>query len=185
MFNPLSERVLLACGIFSLSLLAVAQPIKTPAPNVVYDSGKTVDATRYYARRLRSSETPKNGITLPPAPARPERQLNLADNLPLLSDQLEPGQLEVREVDGLYTPFFVIGMDRQSLGWFDEAADTLAAMNATGFVVQAANRADWFELKAHAQEHGIKVALLNGNGLAQMYGFNTYPAVFVGKGEAQ
>jgi integrating conjugative element protein (TIGR03765 family) len=184
-FSHLPKLDLLSCGVFSLSLLAVAQPIKTHAQNVVYDSGKTVDATRYYARRLRSGETPGYENTLPPAPARPERSLNLANNLPLLSAQLEPGQLEVREVVGLYAPFFVIGMDRQSLGWFEEAADTLAAMNATGFVVQADNRDEWLELKAHAQEHGIKVALLNGNGLAQMYGFNTYPTVFVGRGDAQ
>ena len=184
-------RAAIACGIVSISQLTVAQPvqpikaIQQSAPTVIYDSGKTVDATRYTARRLRSREIPGNAIALPPAPDTPARSLKLADNLPLQSDQLKPGQLEIREVDGLPVPFFVLGTDPWSLRWFDEAADTLAAMNTIGFVVQATHRKDWLTLKALAQEHGIHVSLLNGNGLAHMYGFTTYPTVLVGTQGAQ
>lgn len=185
MCRPLILRGVIACGVFSISLLASAQPMKSPALNVVYDSGKTVDAARYYAGRLRSSETPGTPLSAPPAPAKPQGSLNPADHLPLRTDDLVPGQLEVREVEGLYTPFFVLGMDAQSLGWFEEAADTLAAMNALGFVVEASNRQDWLALKAHAQEHGVQLSLLDGTGLASMYGFATYPTVFVAKEQRQ
>ena len=183
MCKSLSQYGLMGFGLLSISLLAVAQPVTPPELSVVYDSGKTVDATRYYAGRMRSSETPRNIAPPPAAPARPARSLDLADNLPLLSEKLQPGQLEVRQLKGLYTPFFVLGMDEQSLTWFEHAASTLAEMNATGFIVQAHSRRKWASLQAYARDHGITVSLLNGDGLAKMYGFSTYPTVFVPLGQ--
>jgi integrating conjugative element protein (TIGR03765 family) len=79
----------------------------------------------------------------------------------------------------LYTPFFVLGMDEQSLTWFEDAVSALAEMNATGFIVQAHSRHKWASLQAYARDHGITVSLLNGDGLARMYGFSTYPTVFI------
>ena len=185
MCKSLSHGGLIGFCFLSISLVAFAQPVTPPDLSVVYDSGRTVDATRYYAGRMRSSETPKNMAPLPAAPAAPARSLDLADNLPLRSAKLQPGQLEVRELEGLYTPFFVLGMDEQSLTWFEEAATTLAAMNATGFIVEAHSRSKWASLQAFARDHGIRVSLLNGDGLAKMYGFRTYPTVFVPPGGGQ
>tara|TARA_R110001592_G_scaffold343029_1_gene633192 strand:+ start:36590 stop:37150 length:561 start_codon:yes stop_codon:yes gene_type:complete len=178
----LSSGLILAVGFTSISLLAVAQPIRKPALTVVYDSGKSVDAAHYYGKRLRSSGTPKNTRTVPPAPARPLRSVDLADNLPLVSQRLRPGQLNVREFEGVVSPFFVMGMDPQSITWLEDAADVLAEMNAVGFVVQADNRSDWLDLKTFAEERGIRVSLLHGDGLADVYGLTTYPSVITGKG---
>lgn len=167
----------------SLSLLAFAQPVRKPGLIVVYDSDKTVDATPYYGKRLRSRETPKKTTAVPPAPAQPPRSADLADNLPLVSHRLLPGQLEVKRLSQVTTPFFVMGMDEQSITWLLDAATALVQMNAVGFVVQADNRSDWLELEAFARGSGIQLSLLNGDGLAAMYGITTYPSVITGAGE--
>jgi len=178
--------LLLLLGLFSLSLLSVAQPIiPTQTPKVVYDSGRTVDAVPYFSRQRLSSETQKKSSTVPPAPKRPAYSLDLADHLPLTSKLLRPGELTVHPIKGLYTPFFVIGMDRQSLGWFNEALDTLVQMRARGIVVEASDRDAWRSLQAEAAARGIRLSLLNGDSLASVYAFTTYPAVFVREGFEQ
>lgn len=180
MLNLRSASVCLMPGLLSLSLMSVAQPvISTQTPKVVFDSGRTVDATRYYSRQRFSSESPKNKPTLPSAPAQLALSLDLADRLPLTPQRLKPGTLRVLEVNGLVTPFFVIGMDDQSLEWFSDASDTLSAMHATGLVVEVSDRKAWFALQAHAAQRGIRLSLLNGDALATAYGFATYPTVFM------
>lgn len=177
----LSSSIALVVGFTSISHFAVAQHNRKPALTVVYDSGKSVDATHYYGQRLRSSNTPKNPRTVPPAPTQPLRSVDLADNLPLLSQRLRPGPLVVREFEGVTSPFFIIGMDSQSLAWLEDAASVLAEMHAVGFVVQADNRNEWLNLQAFAADRGIRLSLLGGDGLADVYGITTYPSVITGK----
>lgn len=167
-------------SLLSLSLLSVAQPVvTTQTPAVVYDSGMTVDATPYFSRQRLSRETPKKLPPMPPAPAQPAHSLALADRLPLRTQQLKPGPLTVHEIKGLVMPFFVIGMDRQSLDWLYDASDTLAAMHASGIVVEVSDRDAWLALQAEAAQRGIRLSLLNGDSLATVYAFTTYPAVFM------
>lgn len=180
MSNASKSPILAILLLLSLSLVSVAQPVVTfPTPTVVYDSGRTVDATPYYSKQRLSSETPKNASSVPTAPAQPASSLDLADRLPLRTQRLTPGPLTVHEIKGLVMPFFVIGMDRQSLGWFDDASDTLATMHATGLVIEASDRDAWLALQAQAAQRGIRLSLLNGDALANAYAFTTYPTVFM------
>ena len=179
------SHTLSLCCFFSLSALCVAQPVLTTTPKVVYDSGRTVDATPFYSKQSIGGENPKVNSSVPPAPTMPSMSLDLADRLPLNSQLLTPGDLTVHDVKGLYTPFFVIGMDQQSLGWFNEALDVLVEMRAIGMVVEASDRDEWLALQAAAAQRGIRLSLLNGDSLATVYQFSTYPAVFVHKDSAQ
>lgn len=185
MCNTPWMQALSLCGLFALSSLSVAQTNLTRTPKVVYDSGRTVDAAQYFSRQRLSDENPLGNRDVPPAPTVPSRSLDLADHLPLTSQLLSPGELTIHPVKGLYTPFFVIGMDRQSLGWFNEALDTLVEMHATGIVVEASDPDAWRSLQAQAAERGIRLSLLNGDSLASVYEFTTYPAVFLREGSEQ
>lgn len=181
MDNTLTLNAIGFVGLLSISLLCVAQPIRQPALTVVYDSGNTIDATPYYGKRLRSSEISNGGTVVPTAPIAPARSVDIADNLPLVSQRLSPGQLSVKQFEGVTTPFFVMGMDEQSLTWLEDAATVLVGLNAVGFVVQADNRKDWLQLERFASDHGIRLSLLNGDSLARKYGLTTYPSVITGR----
>jgi integrating conjugative element protein (TIGR03765 family) len=72
-----------------------------------------------------------------------------------------------------------MGMDPQSLTWFQQAADGLVEIGARGIVVQASNQSDWLDLQHKARQAGIDLMLLEGDALAQGYGITTYPVILI------
>ncbi len=88
----------------------------------------------------------------------------------------------VRRTRAPVQPFFIMGMDRTSLDWLARTLPTLLAINATGMVVQAANREDWQRLQTRARASGLSLALYPDAGLVAAYGLTTYPVLVVPHG---
>jgi integrating conjugative element protein (TIGR03765 family) len=153
-----------------------AQP--AGAPVVVYRGAQSVPAAPYIQALAqqrghsssRPESTPKIGVT------------PLETRLPLMPQQLKTGAPSVRRTQAPVQPFFIMGMDRTSLDWLARMLPTLLAINATGMVVQAANREDWQRLQTKARESGLSLALYPDAGLVAAYGLNTYPVLVVPQG---
>lgn len=143
----------------------------------VFDTGRTVDATQYYAGKVKADR-----VRNPPSVAT---DFSDQARLPIQSERLRPGPATVLEVDGLLSPFFIMGMDVDSLRWFFLNAVTLQDMGASGVVVEAWHLQDWQELKAWAAQRGIVLSLLDGDPLASLYSITTYPTVMVQKEATQ
>ncbi len=94
-----------------LALLCVASEVHAQ-PVVVYTGPHTIAAAPYW-QALANNRTPtRKHDTAVPGP-RPGVQ-PLADALPLQPVHLHPGAPVTQTVDGLMTPFFVMGMDSLS-----------------------------------------------------------------------
>lgn len=172
-------RVLIGAAALVSASTTLAQPVRNTTLTVVYDSGETIDAVRFYNKRLREDDESKLIESVPPAPIRPPNPVSMEERLPLVSQKLKPGRASILEFQNVHAPFFIMGMDRQSLNWFEEAVSTLHGMGAVGFVVEASNKSDWLHLERFAKNNGVKVSLLNGSSLASMYGITTYPSVII------
>lgn len=146
--------------------------------HIVFDSGHTVDATQYYAGNIKV-DVDKTPPSVPVIPFSDQQRL------PIQSEQLRPGPMTVLEVDGLLVPFFIMGMDADSMSWFSQNAEALQGMGASGVVVEAWNLQDWQALKAWAAQRGIALSLLDGDPLAALYRITTYPTVMVQKDNSQ
>ena len=149
------------------------QPIK--APVVVYSGAQAVPAAPYIQSlaqprpqsESRANPTPKPGV------------MPLETRLPLMPRQLRRGSPAVQRTEAPIQPFFIMGMDRASLDWLARTLPTLLSINATGMVVQAANRDDWLHLQRKAQAAGLPLALYPDTGLTEAYGITTYPVLVV------
>ena len=149
------------------------QPIK--APVVVYSGAQAVPAAPYIQSlaqprpqsESRANPTPKPGV------------MPLETRLPLMPRQLRRGSPAVQRTEAPIQPFFIMGMDRASLDWLARTLPTLLSINATGMVVQAANRDDWLHLQNKARAAGLSLALYPDTGLTEAYGITTYPVLVV------
>lgn len=149
------------------------QPIK--APVVVYSGAQAVPAAPYIQSlaqprpqsESRANPTPKPGV------------MPLETRLPLMPRQLRRGSPAVQRTEAPIQPFFIMGMDRASLDWLARTLPTLLSINATGMVVQAANRDDWLLLQKKARASGLSLALYPDTGLTEAYGITTYPVLVV------
>ena len=149
------------------------QPIK--APVVVYSGAQAVPAAPYIQSlaqprpqsESRANPTPKPGV------------MPLETRLPLMPRQLRRGSPAVQRTEAPIQPFFIMGMDRASLDWLARTLPTLLSINATGMVVQAANRDDWLLLQNKARAAGLSLALYPDTGLTEAYGITTYPVLVV------
>jgi integrating conjugative element protein (TIGR03765 family) len=167
------NALLALCGLLLISA-AQAEPLIAPKqPIVVYEGKSTVSTWPYFQRIQPDRES--RSISMPEG----SNQLSLADRLPLENNLLSVGQPQMKTIPGLITPLFVMGMDRVSLTWFQQAADGLVDIGARGIVVQASNKADWLDLQDRARDVGIDLMLLEGDSLAQGYGITTYPVVLL------
>ena len=149
------------------------QPIK--APVVVYSGAQAVPAAPYIQSlaqprpqsESRANPTPKPGV------------MPLETRLPLMPRQLRRGSPAVQRTEAPIQPFFIMGMDRASLDWLARTLPNLLSINATGMVVQAANRDDWLLLQNKARAAGLSLALYPDTGLTEAYGITTYPVLVV------
>lgn len=165
--------------LLTMLMMAAAQAAQpTRAPVVVYSATQSVPAAPYIQaiaqpRQQNSSRpdsAPKVGVT--PLEAR----------LPLMPRQLQPGTPSVQRTRAPVRPFFVMGMDRTSLEWLARTLPTLLAINATGMVVQAANREDWRLLQMKARDSGLSLVLYPDAALVEAYGLETYPVLVMPHG---
>lgn len=163
----------LSAGTQAQALVSQRQPV------VVYDGQSTLVASPFYQRMARGDAS-SNGIKAPDAAGvRP-----LVQQLPLGTAALRVGLPTVKRQAGQAVPLFVMGMDRVSLRWFEEAAPGLARLGARGVVVQAERRDDWQALQQRARQWGIELMLLPGDSLAAGYQLETYPVVIVSPAQA-
>jgi len=167
--NPL----LALCGLLLISA-AQAEPLIAPKQPIVVYEGKSTVSTWPYFQRIQP-DTQSSNLTVPDG----TQNLSLQDCLPLQTKRLSVGQPQMKTVPGITTPLFVMGMDPQSLTWFQQAADGLVDIGARGIVVQANNKSDWLDLQHKARQAGIDLMLLEGDSLAQGYGITTYPVVLI------
>ncbi|MFV0277976.1 MAG: PFL_4695 family integrating conjugative element protein [Parahaliea sp.] len=158
---------------------APAQAVQpTRAPVVVYSGAQAVPAAPYMQslaqprpqKDSRANPTPKRGVT------------PLETRLPLMPRQLQRGSPVVQRIEAPVQPFFIVGMDGTSLDWLARTLPTLLSINATGMVVQAANRDDWLLLQNKALAAGLSLALYPDTGLKEAYGITTYPVLVVPHG---
>jgi integrating conjugative element protein (TIGR03765 family) len=170
-------------ALLTLSLLLVFAPVvlaeallTQKRPTVVYEGRSTIPAQPYY-QRLRNQQPASARRLTPPAGASVQA---LEDRLPLQPDTLRIGTPALKTVNGLVRPLFIMGMDDVSLNWFQAAAEGLVAIGAKGIVVQATDKIAWLDLKERARATGIDLILLEGDSIAEGYGVDSYPVVFVG-----
>ncbi len=151
---------------------------------VIYEAGKTINATRYYSKITlieekaeknasdkRTLSVPRNDTKLP---------ITMSSMFPIRTENMGPGDPHTLEHKNIYIPFFIIGMDRGSIGWLQNNYKALSNMKANGIVVEASSFTDWTELKHEALQNGVMLTLLPGDGLADMYGISTYPVLVRG-----
>lgn len=167
---PLSFLLVLAPVVSAEALLTQKRP------TVVYEGRSAIPAQPYY-QRLRSQKSTTARKVTPPAGASVQA---LEDRLPLQPATLRTGTPALKTVNGLVRPLFIMGMDDVSLSWFQAAARGLAGIGAKGIVVQAPDKTAWLDLKERARAAGIDLILLEGDSIAEGYGINSYPVVFVG-----
>lgn len=148
-------------------------------PVVVYDGQSTLVASPFYQRMARGDAPSSRVNARHAAGVRP-----LIQQLPLSTAALRVGLPTVKRQAGQVVPLFVMGMDRVSLRWFEEAAPGLARLGARGVVVQAERRHDWQALQQRARQLGIELMLLPGDSLAAGYQLETYPVVIVSPAQA-
>jgi integrating conjugative element protein (TIGR03765 family) len=152
---------------------------------VIYDAGKTVDATHYYKRltvqALQAERSFSSGPTIAVPTADIEGPVSLEQWFPLVSHTLRVGTPIHITAPHVYKPFFIIGMDSDSIAWMRRHYKTLAARQAQGVVVEASDWKKWLALKSEALREGITLSLLRGDGLAEMYNVSTYPVFVVGE----
>ena len=168
--------------ILSVSLLACVPGVATAEsavprlkPTVVFEGRSTISAHPYF-RRIENRKETSAQITVP---SDATTAITMEDRLPIAPTLLQVGTPEIKVIDGLVTPLFVMGMDDLSLTWFRDAAPGLANIGARGIVIEAASKSAWLDLKASAAAAGIDLLLMEGDSLAQGYNISTYPMVFV------
>jgi integrating conjugative element protein (TIGR03765 family) len=150
----------------------------TRAPVVVYSGAQAVPTAPYIQSLAqprpqsdsRANSMPKQGV------------MPLETRLPLMPRQLQRGSPALQRTEAPVQPFFIMGMDRASLDWLVRTLPTLLSINATGMVVQAANRDDWRLLQNKARAAGLSLALYPDTGLTEAYGITTYPVLVVPQG---
>ncbi|WP_051230564.1 PFL_4695 family integrating conjugative element protein [Haliea salexigens] len=152
------------------------QPVR--APVVVYSGAQAVPAAPYIQSLAQTRSQSDSRVNPTPKPG----VMPLEKRLPLMPRQLRPGSPALRRTEAPVQPFFVMGMDRASLDWLARTLPTLLSINATGMVVQAANRDDWLLLQKKAQAAGLSLALYPDTGLTEAYGITTYPVLVVPQG---
>tara|TARA_R110002110_G_scaffold415854_1_gene658290 strand:+ start:24892 stop:25437 length:546 start_codon:yes stop_codon:yes gene_type:complete len=165
--------LIIFCGLL-LSGTAHAERLIAPRqPTAVYEGLSTIPTWPYFQRI--QPDTPSSTLPIPQG----TQKLSLEDRLPLQTTRLSVGQPQMKTIPGLITPLFIMGMDPQSLTWFQQAADGLVEIGARGIVVQASNQSDWLDLQHKARQAGIDLMLLEGDALAQGYGITTYPVILI------
>lgn len=103
---------------------------------------------------------------------------------PVFSSRLHPGEIPPRKLSlpGM-PPVFLLGDDPLSLRWLKEKQQQLAAINATGLVVNVASRERFQALRQHA---GVLTLLpVSGDDLAQRLQLSAYPVLITGSGVSQ
>ncbi|PLW67778.1 DUF2859 domain-containing protein [Pseudohalioglobus lutimaris] len=151
-------------------------PLPRHQPTVVFDGRSTISAKPYY-QRIEAGKGSTHQIS---APKESMVIASIEDRLPITPTHIQVGTPDMKVVDGLVTPLFVMGMDDVSLRWFKEAAPGLESLGARGIVIEASNKSDWIDLKDSAAAAGIDLMLMEGDSLAQGYGVRFYPVVLVG-----
>lgn len=170
------SAVLCLCVIHGLSSGAKADAhVPRHRPTVIYEGRSTIPAQPFYQRI--ENRRGESAQTLPPPGAA---AIALEDRLPFQPTLLRVGKPDIKEIKGLVTPLFVMGMDDVSLNWFYVAAPGLVGLGARGIVVQAPSKSAWLELKERAGAAGIDLMLMEGDSFARGYRIRTYPMVFVG-----
>lgn len=151
-------------------------PLPRQKPTVVFEGPSTISAKPYYQR----IEARKGSTHQISAPKESMVMATIEDRLPIRPTHMRVGTPDMKVVEGLVTPLFVMGMDDVSLRWFKAAAPGLESLGARGIVIEASSKSDWSGLKESAAAVGIDLMLMEGDSLAQGYGVRTYPIVFVG-----
>lgn len=165
--------LIIFCGLL-LSGTAHAERVIAPKqPTVVYEAPSTIPTWPYFQRI--QTDTQSSHLTMPAG----TQNVSLESRLPLQTTRLSVGQPQMKTIPGLITPLFIMGMDPQSLTWFQQAAGGLIELGARGIVVQANNQSDWLDLQNKARQAGIDLMLLEGDSLAQGYGITTYPVILI------
>ncbi len=152
---------------------------------VIHTGGKRIDAQPYYekisnAEKQAHAAAEQVRVNPPAAEKKVRERVSDKAYFPLTTTMM-PGEPRQIEIQGIYQPFFVIGLDDSSLSWLFDHADALRAMNASGLVVEGDDWTQWRRVKGRAAELGISLSIQNGDALTEIYGSSTYPFLVVGK----
>ncbi|AVN42492.1 TPA: integrating conjugative element protein [Pseudomonas aeruginosa] len=150
---------------------------------VVEDRGGTSALPYYEALNLqpRANAPARSPILTPQIPATPADE---AAMLPVRSAKLTSGTVARRviEAPGL-RPFVVVGDDETSQAWLRRHAASLRERGAVGLVVNVETVQGLARLRALV--HGVPLAPVSGDDLAERLGLRHYPALITATGIEQ
>lgn len=103
---------------------------------------------------------------------------------PVISSRLHPGDTSPRTLSlpGM-SPIFLLGDDPLSLRWLKQKQQKLAAINATGLVVNVASQERFQALQQYAS--GLTLLPVSGDDLAQRLQLSAYPVLITDSGVSQ
>ncbi len=116
---------------------------------------------------------------------RPKRDLSTQAFFPVRTEAMRPAAPQVKQVDRLAQPIFVIGMDRLSLQWLRRNLAALQEIKAIGLVVEASDYQRFALLQKRASKLGIELNINSGEALAAGYDITTYPTLLIGVNHAR
>ncbi len=189
--HPLRNKWVIAAYV-SLTASAVQAEGLRGTPVVVYHHPDAVEAAPYWLPLLdgvSGGDLDEAGTSDDKGVAARRRDLleqpklygvrPLEEQLPLSSENVRPGRPALYVMEGLPRPLFIVGMDVVSLNWLATFASHLANISASGLVVQADSKADWYSLRDAARAAGVMLQLFNADTLLEAYPVTSYPALIV------
>nr|WP_242464618.1 integrating conjugative element protein [Halorhodospira abdelmalekii] len=126
----------------------------------------------------------------PPDPPEPAIAAEAQGLLPVETDRMQAGPLEVgvtakyrERMAELPRPLCLIGRDERSLRWLAQHRDALLEVGAVCLLVEAQERTDLERVRDLAD--GVWVQVGPGDGLAEHFGVRRYPVVLTPEGPKQ
>ncbi len=113
-----------------------------------------------------------------PVPVTP---VSLSTYFPFETNKLSVSNPKKIEIENLFVPIFVMGIDKYSIDWFMSSIEELSKSGAQGVVVQADSYERFVKLQAYARKKGIYLNVSYGDPIAEAYGITTYPTLLVSK----
>lgn len=177
-------------SLFCLSFLCLSQSLYAEhhsQPKEIIYVGKNVIPAQVFYSDITEIEPEDNIDAVPnatdmlsnyPVPSRP---VSISSFFPLETERLSLSNPRRVEIENLFVPIFVIGMDKHSINWLMSSIDELSKSSAQGVVVQADSYERFLKLQNYARKNGIYLNVSPGDSIAQAYGITTYPALMVGK----
>lgn len=170
---------------FMFSLIFLFSQDAMSEPDVIYDSGRTISASKYKSLFKELKEIPdfgKNWALSKANKFNPNVDPSNAKNwLPIKTSKLTPGYVKAKPVqfNNMLNPICIIGSDQKSLQWIQKYHDVLIKNEAICWLVQASNIND--VKKVVETLDGIPMSPSDGDALSDFFSLSHYPVLITAR----